>query len=112
MFLNARTDTYLQGHPQPLPDTLHRTQLYAAAGADGIFVPGLTNLADIRHLCQATPLPVNLMALPNLPGFAALAAAGVRRLSMGNFLFDALGARQVQLSKQIRHEQVFTALFA
>ena len=111
MFLNARTDTYLQGHPQPLPDTLHRTQLYAAAGADGIFVPGLTNLADIRHLCQATPLPVNLMALPNLPGFAALAAAGVRRLSMGNSLFDALGARQQQLCQQICHEQAFTTLF-
>lgn len=110
-FLNIRTDTYLLNHPTPLAETRHRTQLYAAAGADGIFVPGLTNLAAIRELCQATPLPVNVMALPDLPDFAALAAAGVRRISMGNFLFDALTARQQQLSRQLVQEQSFTTLF-
>lgn len=112
VFINARTDTYLLGHVSPLADTLRRTQRYAAAGADGIFVPGLTSLADIHELCQATTLPVNVMALPDLPDVGALAAAGVRRISMGNFLFEALTARQVQLSQQIRHEQAFTALFA
>ncbi|GAA4386863.1 isocitrate lyase/phosphoenolpyruvate mutase family protein [Hymenobacter koreensis] len=112
VFINVRSDTYLLQEPQPLAATRHRLRLYEAAGADGLFVPGLTELADIRDLCQATPLPLNLMALPTLPDFATLAAAGVRRLSMGNFLLEALGQRQQQLSQQIRHDQTFAALFA
>jgi 2-methylisocitrate lyase-like PEP mutase family enzyme len=111
-FLNIRTDTYLLTHPAPLAETRHRTQLYAAAGADGIFVPGLTSLTAMRELCQATPLPLNVMALPELPDFGALAAAGVRRISMGNFLFEALTVRQQQLSQRIIREQNFTTLFA
>ncbi|MCC3157085.1 isocitrate lyase/phosphoenolpyruvate mutase family protein [Hymenobacter sp. 15J16-1T3B] len=112
VFLNVRTDTYLLPGPQPLAATLHRLRLYEAAGADGLFVPGLTELAAIQRLCQATSLPVNLMALPALPDFAALAAAGVRRLSMGNFLLEALSQRQQQLSQQISNDQSFCALFA
>lgn len=111
VFLNVRTDTYLLSEPQPLAATLRRLRLYEAAGADGLFVPGLTDLAAVRDLCRATTLPLNLMALPTLPGFAALAAAGVRRLSMGNFLLEALSQRQQQLSQQIRHDQSFAALF-
>lgn len=112
VFLNMRTDTYLLGQPIPLQATLHRARLYEAAGADGLFVPGLTDPTDIRELCRATSLPINVMALPGLPGFSALAAAGVRRISMGNFLFEAVANRQQQLSQQIRHDHSFTALFA
>lgn len=112
VFLNVRTDTYLLPGPEPLADTEHRAQLYAAAGADGLFVPGLTHLPAIRALCRATPLPVNVMALPDLPGFGPLADAGVRRISMGNFLFEALTARQQQLSHHILQEQSFSSLFS
>jgi 2-methylisocitrate lyase-like PEP mutase family enzyme len=111
VFLNVRTDTYLLPGPEPLTDTHHRAQLYAAAGADGLFVPGLTSLPAIGELCRATPLPVNVMALPDLPAFGPLAAAGVRRISMGNFLFEALSARQQQLSQHMLQEQSFSSLF-
>lgn len=112
VFVNVRTDTYLLGAADPLAATLRRLQLYEAAGADGLFVPGLTDLPEIRTMCRATRLPVNLMALPALPDFAALTAAGVRRLSMGNFLFEALATEQGRLSQQIQQNQVFTSLFA
>ncbi|TGE24510.1 isocitrate lyase/phosphoenolpyruvate mutase family protein [Hymenobacter aquaticus] len=112
VFLNVRTDTYLLGAEAPLAATLTRLAQYEAAGADGLFVPGLTDLAQTRDLCRATALPVNVMALPALPDFGALAAAGVRRISMGNFLFEALATRQQQLSRQIQHDHAFTSLFA
>ena len=112
VFLNVRTDTYLLGSENPLAATLQRLPLYEAAGADGLFVPGLTDLTETRDLCWATRLPVNVMALPGLADFVALAAAGVRRISMGNFLFEALAARQLQLGQQIQQEQAFTSLFA
>lgn len=112
VFLNVRTDTYLLGTKNPLAATLQRLRLYEAAGADGLLVPGLTDLTETRAICRATLLPINVMALPALSGFAALAAAGVRRLSMGNFLLEALAGRQTQLSQQILQDQVFTPLFA
>ncbi len=112
VFLNVRTDTYLLGAENPLAATLQRLHLYEAAGADGLFVPGLTDLAETRDICRASRLPVNVMALSTLADFAALTAAGVRRISMGNFLFEALAARQLQLGQQIQQEQAFTSLFA
>ncbi|MCB2376879.1 isocitrate lyase/phosphoenolpyruvate mutase family protein [Hymenobacter sp. BT635] len=112
VFLNVRTDTYLLGQAAPLTATCQRLCHYEAAGADGLFVPGLTDLTETHDLCRATRLPVNVMALPALPGFGALAAAGVRRISMGSFLFEALTVRQQQLGHQIQHDQAFTSLFA
>ncbi|TGE28741.1 isocitrate lyase/PEP mutase family protein [Hymenobacter metallicola] len=112
IFINVRTDTYLLPAEQPVRATLERLHYYEAAGADGLFVPGLTNLAHINELCRATALPVNVMALPNLPALEALAAAGVRRVSLGNFLYEAAATHQQRLSHQIRQERSLTALFA
>ncbi|PJJ60278.1 isocitrate lyase/PEP mutase family protein [Hymenobacter chitinivorans] len=112
VFLNVRTDTYLLGSANPLPATLLRQQLYEAAGADGLFVPGLTELPAMHDLCRASRLPLNVMAVPGLPAFGELQAAGVRRISLGNFLFEALTTRQRQLSQQIQHDQTCTSLFA
>jgi 2-methylisocitrate lyase-like PEP mutase family enzyme len=57
--------------------------VYAAHGADGLFVPGLVDAALIERLVQASPLPVNLMAAAGTPPLATLRALGVARLSHG-----------------------------
>jgi 2-methylisocitrate lyase-like PEP mutase family enzyme len=95
LFLNARCDSYLAGlgeaaHREAL--TLERLRAYAQSGADGVFVPGLADLGVARRLTQAQPAALNLMALPDLPGLAALQAAGVRRLSLGPALFTSVYA--------------------
>ncbi|MBP0458760.1 isocitrate lyase/PEP mutase family protein [Streptomyces montanisoli] len=85
LVINARTDIYLRGVGAPegrLDDALARTAAYAEAGADGIFVPGLLDLDALRALAEG-PLPVNVMAGPGAPAVAELAAAGVRRVSVG-----------------------------
>src|ERR1051326_2616860 len=51
LFINARTDVYLQeiGSPESrVGETIYRAARYRDAGADGIFVPGLSEPSAIR----------------------------------------------------------------
>ena len=92
LFINARTDVFLYGIGAPqarLDHVLTRSSAYAKAGADGLFVPGLTDLQAITELAEASPLPVNVMAGPGAPPVAELAAAGVRRVSIGTAITQA-----------------------
>ncbi|WP_344338865.1 isocitrate lyase/phosphoenolpyruvate mutase family protein, partial [Kitasatospora putterlickiae] len=82
LLVNARTDVFLFGLGG-LDDALVRAEAYAAAGADGLFVPGLLDLDALAALCARSPLPVNAMAVAGGPSVAELAAAGVRRTSAG-----------------------------
>jgi len=92
LFINARTDVFLYGIGVPeaqLDDVLARSFAYAKTGADGLFVPGLTGLQAIAELAEASPLPINVMAGPGAPTVTELAAAGVRRVSIGTALAQA-----------------------
>jgi 2-methylisocitrate lyase-like PEP mutase family enzyme len=87
-FINARTDVFLKvaasRHDGALLDAaLERAAAYAAAGASGLFVPGLVDPDLIGRLCTASPLPVNVMMLPALPPRGVLARLGVARISHG-----------------------------
>ena len=53
------------------------------AGADDIFVPGLTDVALIEKFVQLTPLPLNIMVTQGVPEIPDLARVGVRRVSLG-----------------------------
>ena len=86
LFINARTDPFLLKFGSPnecLNEAAKRAKAYADAGADGIFVPGLTDLALIEKFVQLTPLPVNIMVTEGVPEISDLARAGVRRVSLG-----------------------------
>ncbi|TMK95498.1 MAG: isocitrate lyase/phosphoenolpyruvate mutase family protein [Actinobacteria bacterium] len=92
LVLTARAENYLHDQPD-LEDTIARLKAYEQAGADVLYAPGLRALADIRALVAALERPVNVLALPGVPTVAELAAAGVRRVSVGGaFAFAALGA--------------------
>jgi 2-methylisocitrate lyase-like PEP mutase family enzyme len=92
LILTARAENYLHGRPD-LADTIARLQAYQEAGADVLYAPGLTALADIRELVASVNRPVNVLALPGGPSVPELAAAGVRRVSVGGaFAYAALGA--------------------
>lgn len=86
LFINARTDVYLRGLESAdmrVSETLQRAEIYKSPGADGIFVPGVSQPAELQVLCEKITLPVNVMALPSLPPLAELNALGVKRLSAG-----------------------------
>ena len=93
LFVNARTDVYLRNLVQAdrrVDETLARAERYRAAGADGIFVPGVADSAEIRTIASAVQLPLNVLAWPGLPPGPALVALGVRRLSAGSALSKAV----------------------
>jgi 2-methylisocitrate lyase-like PEP mutase family enzyme len=85
LVLTARAENYLHGRPD-LADTIARLQAYQEAGADVLYAPGLTSLADIRSLVSSVDRPVNVLALAAAPAVPELAAAGVRRISLGGGL--------------------------
>jgi 2-methylisocitrate lyase-like PEP mutase family enzyme len=92
LFINARTDVFLYGIGKPegrLDDVLARSAAYAGAGADSLFVPGLTDLGLIAELTRAATIPVNVMAGPGAPLVSELAAAGIRRVSVGTAIAQA-----------------------
>lgn len=112
LFLNARTDTFLLGRPAALEETVARGQAYAAAGANGLFVPGIIAPADIRSVTGTIDCAVNVMCMPGLPDFPALAHLGVRRISMGNFVHGAMARQMQAMLESVRNQQSFSPLFA
>lgn len=92
MVVTARAENHLHGR-HDLADTIARLQAYQEAGADVLYAPGLTDLADIKSVVESVDRPVNVLALPKGPSVAELAAAGVRRISVGGaFALAAYGA--------------------
>jgi 2-methylisocitrate lyase-like PEP mutase family enzyme len=92
MFINARCDVYFGAEvdaQQRFPEVVARAHAYEAAGADGLFLPGLLDPQTLRAIVDAVPLPVNVMVGTGAPGLADLAAAGVRRTSQGGEPFIA-----------------------
>lgn len=88
MFINARTDVFFQkpaeAHDMAMvEDALQRARAYADAGADGLFVPGVVAAPLIARLAEASPLPLNVMAMPGVPDRLRLAELGVARISHG-----------------------------
>ena len=87
-FINARTDVFLQTYPaanneEQLQQALQRAEAYAKAGASGLFAPGLRDPDLIKKLCDESPLPVNIMVLPDTPTTKTMAELGVARISYG-----------------------------
>ena len=87
LFINARTDTYFAplevAQQERFELTRVRLATYEAAGADGVFVPGMRQLEEIAKLVAKTNLPVNIYASAGTPAIGQLAMAGVRRISFG-----------------------------
>jgi 2-methylisocitrate lyase-like PEP mutase family enzyme len=111
--INARTDVFLFGIGAPedrFGDVLKRATAYADSGADGIFVPGLQDLDVLRSLCAESPLPVNAMAGDGGPSVAELAAAGVRRVSVGTGLAQAAYTVARDAAAQILADGSFAGL--
>jgi 2-methylisocitrate lyase-like PEP mutase family enzyme len=87
-FINARTDVFFQRPPAQHDDVLvaeaiERARAYAEAGADGLFVPGPTDINLIARLAEESPLPLNIMVGEGTAALRVLAEHGVARVSYG-----------------------------
>jgi 2-methylisocitrate lyase-like PEP mutase family enzyme len=92
VMLVGRTEGFLIGN-RDLDATIRRLVAYAEAGADCLYAPGVTDLADIAEIVAAvSPKPVNVLLLKSEMRVADLAAIGVRRVSVGGALAHAAWA--------------------
>jgi len=111
VFLNIRTDFYLMGLDNPLEESMARAKLYEKSGADGIFIPCVTSADDIKKLVDSVSIPINVMAMPELPVFYELALLGVKRISTGPFIYNKVCEMFNRLLKDIDANQSFKPLF-
>lgn len=109
LFVNARTDAFWLGTPQPLTEALTRTAAFADAGADGVFVPGIAADADIAAITAKISVPLNVLFMPGHHTVEGLTALGVRRISMGSLLFRAALHATVRTALAVRDGTPITA---
>jgi 2-methylisocitrate lyase-like PEP mutase family enzyme len=115
VFINARTDVYLANlvsDDKKLAEAIRRGTLYAQAGADGLFVPALNDLAGIREVVGAIDLPINILVFKATPPVAQLKEAGVRRVSAGTAISAAAYGAAVRATKMLLDEGKYDAIFS
>lgn len=110
--LIARTECLLGDAPAPLDEAIRRLRAYAQAGADVLFAPGLRTGDQIGAVVQAvTPRPVNVVTVPGMSlDVAALAALGVRRVSLGGRLARVAWGAWMQAAAHIARSGAFDVL--
>jgi 2-methylisocitrate lyase-like PEP mutase family enzyme len=89
IFVNARCDTFrgqdaAKDGDSLVAATLERARAYANAGAGSLFVPFLLDPKCIGAICDASPLPVNILRGKGGPTHKELAELGVARISHGH----------------------------
>ena len=109
VLLTGRCECYLTGHPEPLREAIRRLQAYAEAGADVLYAPGPRAREDIQAIVAALrPKPVNvLMSAHTGLTVSDLAAAGVRRVSVGSALARTAWGGFLRAAKGIAAEGSF-----
>ncbi|MBN9386367.1 MAG: isocitrate lyase/phosphoenolpyruvate mutase family protein [Chitinophagaceae bacterium] len=112
LFINIRCDTFILNVADKLDETLRRLKIYDTTGADGIFLPCIAAEEDITAVVHNTTLPLNVMAIPGLPGFDTLQQLGVRRVSMGNFLYDKTYAVADKLVHEVISNRNFLSILS
>ena len=90
--VNARTDVYLAKVGEPagrFAETVRRLTAYREAGADCLFVPGVTDMPTLTQLVRSAAGPLNVLAGPGMPPVADLQRIGIARLSVGSGIMRA-----------------------
>lgn len=86
VMLVARCDAYFRVKSPDFDDVMRRLLAYSAAGADCLYAPAITDIANISRLVKAiAPKPVNVLLWGDLR-VPELVDAGVRRVSVGGSL--------------------------
>jgi 2-methylisocitrate lyase-like PEP mutase family enzyme len=110
LFINARTDVFIQKLPMPLETVIKRAKQYHDAGADGLFVPAVADVDMIKELVSSVSLPVNMVGSPKL-SVETLTDLGVKRISMAVLLYKATYNEMERIARTIKTENSITPLF-
>lgn len=103
ILLTGRCDNFIQGRPD-LDDTVRRLSAFAEAGADVLYAPYPADMAGVKAIVRAVaPKPVNLLISPasGIVPLTELAAAGVKRISLGSALYMKVMAALRDLAESL-----------
>jgi 2-methylisocitrate lyase-like PEP mutase family enzyme len=101
--VTGRTDNFIQGRPD-LDDTIRRLTAFAEVGADVVYAPFPPDLEALGMIVAAVaPTPVNVLVSPSdkVLTVAELRQAGVKRISLGPFLYAGAMAALEQATKAL-----------
>jgi 2-methylisocitrate lyase-like PEP mutase family enzyme len=106
--LTARAENFLHGRPD-LDDTIRRLQAFDEAGAEVLYAPGLPTLDAIRTVCASVSKPVNVLAGLKGATFSVedLAAAGVKRISVGGAFARAAFGGFLRAAREVKDHGTF-----
>lgn len=113
LFINARIDICLKkvgDDTTRFDETVRRATLYLAAGADGIFVPGVSDAQTIQKLAAAVGAPLNVIGGPGVPSVPELRALGVARVSVGPGLARSVMAHIRKAASEVLGPGTYTSL--
>lgn len=99
VFINARTDAFMMGRDNAEGE--RRLEAYVAAGADGVYPIACTDLAVLDRIRVATASPINVLLTHQLPPLSALAAVGVRRISLGPGLLSIAAGATAEAARRL-----------
>jgi 2-methylisocitrate lyase-like PEP mutase family enzyme len=112
MFLNARTDIFLHEIGDPatrLERTKERLAAYLDAGADGIFVPAVSDEATLGDLARTfRKKPLNVLAEAATPPVAELERLGVSRVSLGSWPMRRAMSVVRDMARELSHSGTFS----
>jgi 2-methylisocitrate lyase-like PEP mutase family enzyme len=112
MVINARTDVFLAQVGEPVgrfAEAVRRVNAYRDAGADCLFVPGVTDVQTITELVRNIRGPLNILAGPGLPSVTDLQRIGVSRLSVGSAIMRATLAVARNAANELLHSGTYSA---
>ena len=107
--LTARADGLLQRY-RDLDDAIRRLQAFERVGADVLYAPGVRDAATIRTLTSSVTKPVNVVMSAADPDLTLdqLAAAGVKRISVGGALSRLALAAFLDGAREMKDRGGFT----
>jgi len=110
VLLTGRSEGFIVGRPD-LRETIRRLTAYADAGAECLYAPGIRSMADITAVVEAVaPRPVNVLVGGDFTTVEQLAAAGVRRISVGGALARAAWTGFLGAAREIAERGTFKGL--
>ena len=102
VILVARTEILLSD-PSRVGEAIDKLTLFAEAGADCLYAPGIVEKADIAAMVRAlAPKPVNILMMRPGLSVAELADLGVRRISIGGGLARAAWDGMLRMADQLK----------
>ncbi|HEX7120509.1 MAG TPA: isocitrate lyase/phosphoenolpyruvate mutase family protein [Longimicrobiales bacterium] len=111
--INARTDVYwleVGDAAGRFGHAVSRANAYRAAGADCVFIPGVTDASTIAGLVREVDGPLNILAGAATPPVGELERLGVRRLSVGSGPIRAALARVRRIAAELLGPGTYGAL--